>query len=118
MAVRAVRGAIQIAANDKKSIKNGVIKLITTIVENNKLVINDIISIIFSQTSDLDAMNPASALRSIGFSNTPLFCTKEPDISGSMEKVIRVMITAESSVSLVPVYLEGARNLRPDLNSK
>jgi len=118
MAVKAVRGAVQIEKNDKKFIEKGVVKLVTTIIKNNKLLTENIISIIFSQTTDLNVMNPAAALRTVGFSDTPLFCTQEPDISGSMERVIRVIITAESMVNLVPVYLEGAKNLRIDLGEK
>jgi len=118
MSVMAVRGAIQIENNDIQSITDGVIKLTTTIFEKNKLLPKNIISIIFSQTIDLDARNPAAALRTIGFENTPLFCTQEPLIQGSMERVIRVLISAESKVSLVPVYLGGARSLRLDLDNK
>jgi len=118
MAVKAVRGAIQIKKNNKSFIEKGVVKLVTTIIKNNKLLTENIISIIFSQTTDLNVMNPAAALRTVGFANTPLFCTQEPDVSGSMKRVIRVIITAESMVNLVPVYLEGAQNLRPDLGKK
>jgi len=118
MSVMAVRGAIQIEKNDKQSISDGVVKLITTIIEKNKLLSKNIISIMFSQTIDLDAMNPAAALRTIGFKNTPLFCTQEPNVQGSMEQVIRVLISVESKVSLSPVYLGEARSLRLDLDNK
>jgi chorismate mutase len=96
MAVRAVRGAIQIDKNEASLIKNGVIQLINNLININEIVIENIISIIFTQTSDLDVMNPASALRTEGFSDTALFCAKEPDIVGSMKRVIRVLITVES----------------------
>ncbi len=115
MAVRAVRGAIQIEINDAVRIEQGVVKLIKKIIGVNKIDVTKIISIIFSQTSDLDALNPAAALRTIGFGETPLFCTNEPDIIGSMERVVRVLITAESENSFNPVYLEGAEKLRSDL---
>lgn len=118
MAVRAVRGAIQIKKNDAKQIEQGVVKLIKTIIEINQIDITNIISVIFSQTADLDEMNPASALRTEGYNETPLFCTQEPEIKGSMKKVIRVLITTESVTKLKPVYLEGAENLRLDLISK
>ncbi len=118
MAVKAVRGAIQIKKNNAKQIEQGVVKLIKSILEINRIDITDIISIIFSQTSDLNEMNPASALRTEGYNETPLFCTQEPEIKGSMEKVIRVLITTESVVDLKPVYLEGAEKLRLDLISK
>lgn len=117
MAVKAVRGAIQIKENNPKSIEHGVVKLITTIIEDNKIDENKIISIIFSQTNDLNTLNPAAALRTVGYSETPLFCTKEPDIIGSMKRIIRVLITTESDKKLNPVYLEGAHKLRLDLKN-
>lgn len=117
MAFRAVRGAIQIEKNDKKDIESGVVKLIKTIVLNNDINVSNIISIIFSQTKDLDKMNPATALRTIGFEEVPLFCTQEPYIIGSMPRVIRVLISVESEIKLEPVYLDGAKQLRKDLNT-
>ncbi|MCK5197093.1 MAG: chorismate mutase, partial [Spirochaetales bacterium] len=72
-----------------------------------------------SQTDDLNVKNPAAALRKDGFDETPLFCTKEPNIVGSMERVIRVLITMEMETDRIPepVYLEGAKNLRLDIKS-
>ena len=117
MAVRAVRGAIQIENNNKVHIEQGVVRLIKKIIADNNINITNIISIIFSQTKDLNAMNPASALRTLGFGDIPLFCTQEPEIVDSMSRVIRVLITAESANILNPVYLEGAKKLRTDLTS-
>ena len=117
MAVRAVRGAIQIKDNSEKFIDDGVRRLISVIIEKNEIDVNNIISILFSQTSDLTAKNPATALRKDGFNETPLFCAKEPDIIGSMERVVRVLITMETDRVLEPVYLDGAINLRLDIKN-
>ncbi|MDA3940010.1 MAG: chorismate mutase [Spirochaetia bacterium] len=115
MAIKAVRGAIQIDNNSVKAIEIGVVRLIQKISAVNNIFIENIISIIFSQTKDLDALNPAAALRTIGYEATPLFCTTEPDIIGSMNRIIRVLITVDTMQSLKPVYLEGAKKLRLDL---
>ncbi len=117
MAVRAVRGAIQVRENIDYIIAECVRRLISEIIEKNKIDIKNIISIIFSQTDDLTEKNPAAALRNDGFANTPLFCTREPDVNESMKRVIRVLITLETDRILIPVYLEGAKNLRPDITS-
>ena len=117
MAVRAVRGAIQIDENREKSIDDGVIRLVRTIIENNEIDSNNIISIIFSQTKDITAKNPAAALRKIGFNDIPLFCTEEPDVNGSMERIVRVLITVETERDLKPAYLEGAKKLRMDISN-
>ncbi len=116
MAVKAVRGAIQISENLEEAIDNGVISLMKKILEVNTIKVENIISIIFSQTQDLNVRNPASSLRKIGFSETPLFCTQEPSVNGSMERVIRILITVETDHLLKPVYLEGARLLRSDIS--
>ncbi len=118
MAVKAVRGAIQVSANNEEAVDDGVITLVKSLLEVNNIEIDRIISIIFSQTHDLDVKNPAASLRKIGFSDIPLFCTQEPDVKGSMERVIRILVTVETSGKLKPVYLGGARFLRRDLTEE
>lgn len=115
--VVAVRGAVGIGDNTKKAIYHGVQSLITRLVETNQIAQNDIISIMFSQTQDLDAANPATALREIGFENVPLFCMQEINYKGSPPRIIRVLITFSSDKVRkgTPVYLDGAELLRPDL---
>ncbi len=121
--VRAVRGAIQIDANDPESIRSGVVDLVGELVRRNHVVAERIVSIIFSQTDDLTALNPATALRSdeaLGFGayrDVPLFCTQEPRYDTAMPRMIRVLLTfsADAAAPLVPVYLNGAELLRADL---
>ena len=67
------------------------------------------------------AMNPAAALRrggdcGIDVSKVPLFCSQEPEIDGSPEKMIRVLVTAylPSGAEVKPVYINGGEKLRPD----
>ena len=116
----AVRGAVQVESNAPHPIKGAVVKLIEEIAERNGISEADIVSIIFSLTRDLTALNPATALRETGFSRVPLFCTQEPDYSGSMPRVIRVLVTVngETGQKPVPVYLGGAEKLRADLFEK
>jgi chorismate mutase len=118
--VMAVRGAIQIKSNESRPIEEAVVKLVESIVAENKIVQEDVISIMFSQTKDLTAINPATALRRTGFSQVPLFCTQEPDYAGSMPRVIRVMVSVnvEKKTDPVPVYLDGAEMLRKDIFGK
>ena len=72
----------------------------------------------FSLTDDLTAANPAAGLRKTGFAATPLFCTQEAKIDGALPRVIRVLVTWDSLErrAAVPVYLDGAEVLRPDLD--
>ena len=115
--VVAVRGAICVRENSSEAICVSVKKLMKAIVDANEIEEGDIISILFSQTKDLTEANPATALRDIGFSHVPLFCSQEPDYKNSMPKVIRILIThnATEGYRPIPVYLDGAEALRSDI---
>ena len=67
-------------------------RLVTEILRANGIAENHIVSIIFSLTQDLTAMNPATGLRRVGFAATPLFCTQEAHIAGGMPRVIRALL--------------------------
>ncbi|RKX91350.1 MAG: chorismate mutase [Spirochaetes bacterium] len=114
---RAVRGAVQINRDSEELIDTYVGELVGKIVTLNKINEEDIISIQFTVTGDLRSKNPAASLRKYGFKNVPLFCSLEPDIEGAMERVIRVLVTVERTDGnpLIPVYMNGAERLRPDL---
>ena len=113
----AVRGAIQIDRNSADSIRTGVLDLIGELEIRNRIDVDSYVSIFFSQTSDLTALNPATALRSRGYDDVPLFCTQEPDYQDAMPRMIRTLMTWYGSPELkrVPVYLNGAERLRADL---
>ena len=117
MAIRAVRGAIQLENDSPEAMTDGVCRLLEQLLEGNGITEADIVSIMFSQTSDLTAENPARALRRSGFSSTPLFCTSEPEYPDSLPRTLRVLVTfeADSAAEPKPVYLDGARGLRPDI---
>lgn len=115
----AVRGATG-AENTAQSIVENTVEMCSRIFKENSLFPEDIVSVQFTLTKDLDAMNPASALRKgdcgIDVSRIPLFCSQEPDIKGSPEKLIRVLVTAYSEEGAVArhVYINGAERIRPD----
>ena len=114
---RAVRGAIQLPENSVSAIESAGTRLVKEILKENGIAENQIVSIVFSMTEDLTAANPASGLRRTGFASTPLFCTQEARIDGALPRVIRVLVTWDSLERriTVPVYLDGAEVLRPDL---
>jgi chorismate mutase len=115
--IQAVRGAIQVALNSSSAIEGAGARLVAGILKANAIAEDRIVSIIFSVTEDLTAANPATGLRRTGFSTIPLFCTQEARIDGAPPRIIRVLLTWESTErrAAVPVYLEGAEGLRPDL---
>jgi chorismate mutase len=115
---RAVRGAIQVGNNSRDAIEHSTVRLVNEVLRANVIAEQRIVSIIFSLTEDLTAANPATSIRREGFAGTPLFCTQEPRVDGSMARVIRVLVTFESpdQRETVPVYLDGAEALRADLS--
>jgi chorismate mutase len=118
-----IRGAV-CCANTPDSIVAGVEHLGTALFHDNNLAAHDIVSIQFTVTEDLTALNPATALRwsSVGLvaSQCALFCSQEPRYEGSLPGVVRVLITAYMDEGAHPVsaYLDGAEKLRPDLAKK
>lgn len=115
--VRAVRGAVQLEDNSREAVLQGVSEMIEGLLTGNALEEDQIISVQFTQTSDVTALNSAAALRHKGFGEVPLFCAQEPDYQGSLPLMIRVLITAhvDDGRKLKPLYLGGAKKLRPDL---
>ena len=118
--VKAVRGAVKFAVDEKEKIKSRIQYLVSEIVSENSIEEEKIISIIFSVTKDLRSINPAAALRAGGgFNMTPLFCSQEPETDGAMTRVVRVLVTFErndnNKRALKYIYIDGAEKLRPDL---
>ncbi len=114
---RAVRGAIQVTENTAPAIERAGTRLVAEVLRQNGIAEDHIVSIVFSMTEDLTAANPATGLRRAGFSATPLFCTQEARVDGALPRVIRALVTYETGDGRrpVPVYLDGAERLRPDL---
>jgi chorismate mutase len=118
MAVRAVRGAIQVDANDRDAILSGTSELVTEVLHRNAIDPAELISIVFTATPDLNAEFPAYAARLLGLSDVPLLCTTEIAVPGSMPRVLRLMAHVETALArgdIRHVYLRGAAALRTDL---
>ncbi len=118
MAVRAVRGAIQVDANERNDILQGTSELVTEVLARNGIEPADLISIVFTATPDLTADFPAYAARLLGLVDVPLLCTTEIAVPGAMPRVLRLMAhveTARPRAEIRHVYLRGAAALRTDL---
>ena len=118
MPVRAVRGAIQVDANDRDAILESTAELVTAVMSRNDLTTDDVISVLFTATPDLTAEFPALAARKIGFHAVPLTCATEIAVPGAMPRVVRLMAHVETERSrseLHHVYLRGAAALRLDI---
>ncbi|MGA5765320.1 chorismate mutase [Nonomuraea bangladeshensis] len=116
--VRAVRGAIQVDANDRDSIIEGTTELVSVLMERNRLTTDDVISVLFTATPDLTAEFPALATRKLGFHEVPLICCTEIDVPGALPRVVRLMAHIETDrprSEIHHVYLRGAVALRQDI---
>lgn len=121
MNCRGVRGATTVAINARAPILAATRDLLAEMVSANGIEIEDVASVIFTATTDLDAVYPAVAARAMGWTDTPLLCMQELAVQGSLARCIRVLMHWNTSVApseIRHVYLEGARQLRPDLVSR
>jgi len=125
----ALRGAVQ-CENNADDICAQIGLMYDELLSRNNLDENDIVSIIFSVTKDLDAVNPATALRKYiresaksrdreggeAGSEYSLFSAQEPDCVNSVERIIRVIVHCYMEEETKPkhVYRNGAEVLRPD----
>jgi len=118
VAVRAVRGATQLEADDREHMLDRVAEMVTDVMDANGLDVDDFISVIFTATPDLVSEFPAYAARRLGFGEVPLICARELAVEGAMPRVVRMLAHVETDrprSEITHVYLHGAAALRRDL---
>jgi chorismate mutase len=119
-AVRAIRGATTVAADEPVFIREAVIELLEAILNDNDLTPSDVISAVFTATPDLVSEFPAHAARVIGWTDIPLLCAQELPVEGALPMCIRVMLHVETRrqrAEIKHAYLREAVLLRQDLLS-
>ena len=118
--VRAIRGATTASENSKEAITESVQELLDRIEACNNLDLEEVISVIFTTTSDLDSIFPAAIARQRpNWNNIPLLDLQQLEIENSLKKCIRILIhlnTPKAQIEMNHCYLRGAKNLRPDWN--
>ncbi|MFI7321478.1 chorismate mutase [Streptomyces venezuelae] len=118
MAVRAVRGAVQLERDEAGHMAEQVGALLTAVLERNGLTREDLISIWFTATPDLRCDFPAAAARGLGIVDVPLICAQELDVEGAMPRVVRILAhidTDRARSEITHVYLGAAAALRKDI---
>ncbi|WP_314173068.1 chorismate mutase [Streptomyces winkii] len=118
MAVRAVRGAVQLERDERDHMHEQVSALMTSVLERNGLTADDLISVWFTATPDLHSDFPAAGARKLGIVDVPLICAQELDVAGAMPRVVRVLAHVEADVpksQINHVYLGAAAGLRKDI---
>lgn len=118
MAVRALRGAITVDADDPGEIRQRTMSLLEVLFERNQLEFDDVISIFFTTTEDVKSLPPAAAARAFGLVDVPLLCAQEMNSDVGLDHCVRLLIhidTDRSRDELRHVFLRGATTLRPEL---
>ncbi|GJM41324.1 MAG: hypothetical protein DHS20C20_16060 [Ardenticatenaceae bacterium] len=116
-ACRGIRGAVTVTENSEEAILSATRELLQVIIKRNNLRPEDIASVYFTTTMDLNATYPALAARQLGWEDVALMCGHEMNVPGGLPMCIRVLIhwnTSCSAQEIVHIYLRDAQSLRPD----
>jgi chorismate mutase len=118
MACRGIRGAVCASSNSPRAILSATRQLLEQVTEANCVSVDDVASVIFTATPDLNAAYPARAAREMGWVNTPMLCVQEMAVPASLPQCIRVLVhwnTDKGADEIRHIYLGDAAALRPDL---
>jgi len=118
MSCRGMRGATSVGENSEREIIAATRTLLERMVSANGIATEDIASVIFTTTPDLNAAYPARAARDLGWTDIPLLGAQEIDVPNSLPRCVRVLIlwnTDRSIDQITHIYLGVAAALRPDL---
>jgi len=114
----ALRGAITASANTSEAIGEAVAELIDELVRRNELAGEQVLSVTFSVTTDLDACFPAAiARRRADWGAVALLDCQQMAVAGDLERCIRLLAHAwlPAGREVAHTYLRDATRLRPDL---
>ncbi len=117
MITHAIRGATTCENNSSNSIEKAVKELVSELVKRNKLNPNQIISVIFSVTNDLNACFPAAIARQQkGWEKVALLDCQQMVVKGDLAHCIRILAHVHLQEDQLPqhTYLGEASMLRPD----
>ena len=115
--LRGLRGATTCADNSADAIREAVAELVDALMNQNALDPNQLVSVTFSVTADLDASFPAAAARHrSGWEDVALLDVQQMGVQGDLARCIRLLAHAwiPADRPLVHPYLRGAARLRPD----
>ena len=119
MPCRGVRGATTADANTPEAILAATRELLALMVRSNGIEADDVASVIFTTSPDLNAEFPALAARQLGWNAAALLCAHEMAVPRALERCIRILIhwnTEKPASEVQHIYIKGAAHLRPDRN--
>lgn len=117
--VRGIRGATTVERNETALIHEATIELLETLLRENEIASDDVVSCLITATQDVDATYPARAIRKLpGWDLVPLIHAQEMHVVGSLSRCIRFLLhvnTTKGQQEIRHVFLREAAMLRPDL---
>ena len=112
-----IRGATTASGNSVKEIESAVIELMDELISSNNLINDNLLSITFTSTKDLDACFPASIARKfIELDSVAFLDCQQMYVSNDIDFCIRMMaqVLLPPNISIKHPYLRGASKLRAD----
>ena len=114
--LRALRGVTTATENSREAIQEAVEELLNALVEGNNLSGEQILSLTFSVTTDLDACFPAAIARQRpGWDGVALLDCQQMAVAGDLKRCIRLLAHVWLEQPARHAYLRDAAKLRPDL---
>ncbi len=117
--LRAIRGATTVDDDTALQVVERTQALVRELLDANGLSPEDLVSVVFTVTTDIVSSFPATAARALGLDDVALLGAVEAPVTGALPHCIRVLVHCYSTrprSELRHVYLEGARALRKDLD--
>lgn len=114
---RGIRGATTVEADTPEAILAATRELLVGMIKLNGIRPEDVGSVIFTTTTDLNAQYPAVAARQLGWHEVPLLCAHEMNVPNGLAKCLRILVmwnTPKNQQEIRHVYIKGAISLRPD----
>ena len=115
--LKIIRGATTAKDNSVKEIENAVVELIEELISRNNIIVNNLLSITFTVTTDLNACFPASVARKFhGLDSVAFLDCQQMYVPNDVDFCIRLMalVIFPNGTSINHPYLRGASNLRTD----
>jgi len=115
--ITCIRGATTASGNSLREIEDAVVELISELISRNNLIKNNILSITFTATKDLNACFPASIARKCnGLDSVAFLDCQQMYVPNDVDFCIRIMaqVLLPSNNPVQHPYLRGASKLRAD----
>ena len=92
MAIRGIRGATSVDADQSEDVLDATRELLEAILEANAIDgYEEIASAVFTTTPDLTSTFPAEAARNLGMGTVPLLCASEIAVPRGLPRCIRIL---------------------------